>query len=192
MAAPVMIREAVVQYRGPRRKAGESMRSPADVARFIRGVVGNDAREHFVTLMLDGRHRPIGYQRVSVGTATASLVHPREVFQTAIGLGAVALIVAHNHPSGDPSPSREDREVVARLIKAGTLLGIPLLDSVVVADAGYHSMREAEPEQFNRSQLGPIGEGSRGLPPPLDGRDPRSFIPWRPIREGSRSGGLGV
>jgi DNA repair protein RadC len=139
-----MIREAVVQYRGPRRKAGEAMRSPADVARFIRGVVGNDAREHFVTLMLDGRHRPIGYQRVSVGTATASLVHPREVFQTAIGLGAVALIVAHNHPSGDPSPSREDRDVVARLVKAGTLLGIP----------------------------------------PLDGRDMRSFIPWRPIREG--------
>ena len=148
MVAPVMIREAVVQYRGPRRKAGEVMRSPVDVARFIRRVVGSDAREHFVTLMLDGRHRPIGYQRVSVGTATASLVHPREVFQTAIGLGAVALIVAHNHPSGDPSPSREDREVVSRLVQAGVLLGIPLLDSVVVADGGYHSMREAEPSAF--------------------------------------------
>jgi DNA repair protein RadC len=154
MAAAVMIREAVVKYRGPRRRAGESMRSPTDVARFIRGVVGNDAREHFVTVMLDGRHRPIGYQRVSIGTATAALVHPREVFQTAVGLGAVALIVAHNHPSGDPSPSREDREVVERLVRAGTLLGIPLLDSVVVADGGYHSMREAEPSTFTGAAAG--------------------------------------
>jgi DNA repair protein RadC len=154
MAAAVMIREAVVQYRGPRRRAGEAMRSPADVARFIRGVVGNDAREHFVTLLLDGRHRPIGYQCVSVGTAKASLVHPREVFQTAIGLGAVALIVAHNHPSGDPSPSREDREVAERLVQAGKLLGIPLLDSVVIADAGYHSMREAEPSVFTGAAAG--------------------------------------
>jgi DNA repair protein RadC len=136
MAAPVMIREAVVQYRGPRRKAGESMRSPADVARFIRGVVGNDAREHFVTLMLDGRHRPIGYQCVSVGTATASLVHPREVFQTAIGLGAVALIVAHNHPSGDPEPSAEDVVLTRRLAAAGQLLGIEILDHLVIGEAG--------------------------------------------------------
>jgi DNA repair protein RadC len=112
-------------------------------------VVGGDAREHFVVLMLDARHRPIAYQVVSIGTATASLVHPREVFQAAVSIGAVAIIVAHNHPSGDPSPSREDREVTERLNRAGGVLGIRLLDSVVVADSGFHSIREEDPDQFS-------------------------------------------
>ena len=116
MSAPTMIREAVVRYRGSRRRVAEAIRGPADAARFVRGVIANDAREHFLALMLDGRHRPIAYQVVSIGTATASLVHPREVFQAAVGLGACGVIVAHNHPSGDPSPSREDREITQRLI----------------------------------------------------------------------------
>jgi DNA repair protein RadC len=124
-----MIREAVIRYRGSRRRIAEAIHGPADVTGFVRRVVGNDAREHFVVLMLDGRHRPIAYQVVSIGTATASLVHPREVFQTAVGLGACGVIVVHNHPSGDPSPSREDREITQRLIQAGEVLGIRLLDS---------------------------------------------------------------
>jgi DNA repair protein RadC len=111
-------------------------------------VVGNDAREHFLVLMLDARHKAIAYQVVSVGTANASLVHPREVFQAAVAAGAVAVIVAHNHPSGDPSPSREDREVTERLLRAGEVLGIRLLDSVVVSDSGYVSIREEESEAF--------------------------------------------
>ncbi len=106
------------------------------------------AAYHFV-VMLDGRHRPIGYQVVSVGTATASLVHPREVFQAAVSLGAVALIVAHNHPSGDPTPSPEDRAVTERLVRCGEVLGIRILDSLVVADAAYHSMREEQPDVFD-------------------------------------------
>jgi DNA repair protein RadC len=149
MTAPVTIREAVVSYRSPRRKLPDSVRNPIDVARFVRRVVGNDAREHLLVLMLDGRHKPIAYQVVSVGTATASLVHPREVFQAAIAAGAVAVIVAHNHPSGNPSPSREDREVTDRLIKAGELLGIRLLDSVVVTHRGYVSLRETDPKTFD-------------------------------------------
>ena len=128
----VRIREAVVRYRGSRRRVTGAMRSPEDVARFVRRVVGNDAREHFVAILLDGRHRPIAYQVVSIGTATAALVHPREVFQPAVGLGACAVIVAHNHPSGDPTPSAEDRDVTQRLAQAGRLLGILLIDSVVV------------------------------------------------------------
>ena len=148
MTGPTLIREAVVRYRGAPRRIGEALRSPVDVARFVRQLVANDAREHFVSLLLDVRHRAIAYQVVSVGTATASLVHPREVFQAAVGLGACAVIVAHNHPSGDPSPSREDREVTDRLIGAGRVIGIPLLDSVVVAERGYVSLREAEPARF--------------------------------------------
>lgn len=88
MSAPILIREAVVRYRGPRRRASEAIRTPAEAARFVRQVVQGDAREHFVAVYLDGRHRAIAYQVVSVGTATASLVHPREVFQPAVGLGA--------------------------------------------------------------------------------------------------------
>jgi DNA repair protein RadC len=148
MSAPVMIREAVVSYRGPRRKLPESLRNPVDVARFVRRIVGNEAREHFLVLMLDARHKPIAYQVVSIGTATASLVHPREVFQAAVGAGAVAVIVAHNHPSGNPSPSREDRDVTERLVRAGEVLGIRLLDSVVITDSGYVSLREEDPGKF--------------------------------------------
>ena len=131
---PTLIREAVVQYRGPRRKVSGKLSAPSDVARFVGRLTQGQTREHFVAIMLDGRHRPIAYQVVSVGTATAALVHPREVFQPAVMVGAVALIVAHNHPSGDPRPSSEDRNVAKRLADAGQLIGIRLLDSLVVVD----------------------------------------------------------
>jgi DNA repair protein RadC len=149
MAEPTLIREARVTYRGPRRVVHGKLTTPADAASFVSRLVGSEAREHFVTLMLDGRHRPIAYQVVSIGTATASLVHPREVFQSAVHVGAVALIVAHNHPSGDPRPSAEDRTVTTRLANAGRVLGISLLDSlVVVRGGGFHSLREEEPKIF--------------------------------------------
>lgn len=80
---------------------------------------------------------------VSQGTLTASLVHPREVFRPALREAAAAVVLVHNHPSGDPTPSREDREITTRLAAAGELLGIPVLDHVVVAERGYASLREA-------------------------------------------------
>ena len=149
MSAPTLIREVAVRYRGPRRRVQAAIREPAHAARFVRGVIGGDAREHFVVLMLDGRHRAIAYQVVSIGTATASLVHPREVFQAAVSVGAVAIIVAHNHPSGDPTPSHEEREVTERLKKAGKVLGIRLLDALVVTHAEHHSQREEAPSAFD-------------------------------------------
>jgi DNA repair protein RadC len=138
-----VIREVAIRYVGRGKRAPESMRGPADIAAFMRRAVTDDAREHLVALYLDGRHRAVAHQIVSVGTATASLVHPREVFQPAIMLGACAVVVAHNHPSGDPSPSREDREITERLAQAGKLLGIPLLDSIVWTRQGrFTSLRE--------------------------------------------------
>lgn len=98
------IREVHVSYRGRRRTMPCSLTGPDQVAAFMRKLIAGDAREHFVVIHLDGRHRPIGYQVASIGTATASLIHPREVFQPAIAVGAVAIIVSHNHPSGDPKP----------------------------------------------------------------------------------------
>jgi len=149
MSAPIaMVREVVVRYRGAGRRAGEAIRRPDEAAAFVRRLIAGDAREHFVALLLDGRHRPIGYQVVSVGTATASLVHPREVFQGAVGVGAVAVIVAHNHPSGDPRPSTEDLDVTRRLVSAGEVLGIQVLDSLVVTEGAHVSIREERPETF--------------------------------------------
>ena len=106
-------------------------RRTAEVVEFVRRVVRDDAREHFVALYLDGRHRPIAHQVVSIGTASEAFVHPREGFQPAILVGACAVIVAHNHPSGDLTPSRQDREITQRLAQAGALLGVSLLDGVV-------------------------------------------------------------
>ena len=99
-------------------------------------------RETFLVLLLDGKHRLQQMERISEGTLNSSIVHPREVFRSAVRAGAGALIVAHNHPSGDPEPSPEDVAVTRRLVEAGELLGIPLLDHVVVADASYVSLRE--------------------------------------------------
>lgn len=138
------IREVAIRYKGRSRFA--PFGRPQDVAKFVRDLVDGDAREHFVVLHLDGRHCPVSYQIVSVGTATAALIHPREIFQAAVSVGACALIVAHNHPSGDPSPSAQDKSMTRRLSIAGDLLGIPLLDNVIVGVGGYYSTREEEPE----------------------------------------------
>lgn len=91
-------------------------------------------RENFVVLLLDTKNKVIGINTVSIGTLNSSLVHPREVFKPAILASAAALILAHNHPSGDPKPSREDIEVTKRLIEAGGLLGIQVLDHIIVGD----------------------------------------------------------
>lgn len=122
---------------------GQPIRCPADIQRHFRGYLRDRKRESFHVLLLDGRHRLIATEEVSVGTLTASLVHPREVFRDAIRNAAAALVLVHNHPSGDPSPSAEDRSVTERLRSAGLLLGIRVLDHVIVADSGYFSFRES-------------------------------------------------
>jgi DNA repair protein RadC len=142
------IREVAIRYVGQARKAPD-IHKPIDAVAFMRRVVTDDAREHFLALYLDGRHRAIAHQVVSVGTATAALVHPREVFQPAILTGSCAVIVGHNHPSGDADPSTEDRTATRRLAQAGRVLGITLLDSVVWTRAGrFVSLQESEPALF--------------------------------------------
>jgi DNA repair protein RadC len=121
---------------------GEPVRGPADVWQHFGARLRDASHEQFLVILLDGRHRVLRSESVSRGTLTASLVHPREVFRPAIREAAAALLLVHNHPSGDPTPSREDREITARLVQAGDLLGIPVLDHVVVAEGGYRSLRE--------------------------------------------------
>jgi DNA repair protein RadC len=127
-----------------RLRTGDAIRGPADVHRHFHARLRDTPPERCLVLLLDGRHRVMREVMVSQGTLTASLVHPREVFRPALREAAAAVILVHNHPSGDPTPSREDREVTARLVHVGEILGVPVLDHVIVAESGYVSLRQME------------------------------------------------
>lgn len=123
-------------------RLGDSITNAAQVFSLLKDHAARWDREHFLTLILDGQHRVVGIDDVSVGTLNASLVHPREVFKTAILANAAAIIAAHNHPSGDLTPSAEDKAITKRLADAGSLLGIRLLDHVIVTSNGYFAFSE--------------------------------------------------
>jgi len=107
-------------------------------------LLGDEARtwdrEHFLTLILDGKNRVIAIDEVAVGTATAALVHPREVLKTVLLANGVSIILVHNHPSGDPTPSEEDVAITERIKAAAELMGIRLLDHVVLGDGHFRSL----------------------------------------------------
>ena len=113
------------------------MYSPADVGRCYADLQRFD-RERVIRLDLDNQNRVIGEETVSIGTGEAALMSPREVFRGAILSGATRVIVLHNHPSGDPLPSPEDRMVWQKLREAGELLAIPLLDFVIIGENGQY------------------------------------------------------
>ena len=119
-----------------------TIRCPADAANLVMEQLRYQDREHLVALFLDIRNRVIGQKTVSVGSLHANIVHPREVFKDAIARSAAAIIVAHNHPSGDPSPSEEDCNVTARLKEAGSLIGIQLLDHIIIGAGKFLSLKE--------------------------------------------------
>jgi DNA repair protein RadC len=131
--------------RAPRPVGFEGTRfaSAGEIYRAFKGGMADLDREMFVCLYLDHKNRVDGVHVVSVGSLAASLVHPREVFKGAMLANAAAIIVLHNHPSGDPTPSLEDRTITARLRAAGEILGIVLLDHVVVGADGFRSFSEA-------------------------------------------------
>ena len=104
---------------------------------------GAEAVEQFGVVSLDTKHRLIRAKVISIGTLDATIVHPREVFREAISAGAAAIILFHNHPSGDPTPSAEDLELTVRLIQAGEVLGIAVADHLVLADDRYVSLLES-------------------------------------------------
>jgi DNA repair protein RadC len=99
-------------------------------------------REHFLVVALDAKHAVIGITTVSIGSVTMSIVHPREVFKPVILMNASVVILAHNHPSGDPSPSQEDRALTRRLKDGGELLGITVLDHLVLGEERYYSFAD--------------------------------------------------
>ena len=136
--AAVELGRRIGQVRNPGRPV---ISSPADVDRLLRGRIANLDRENFVFVLLNTKNEVIETSAVSVGTLSASLVHPREVFKPAVRASAASVILAHNHPSGKVEPSKEDREVTRRLGEAAEILGIEVLDHVIVGD-GYFSLKE--------------------------------------------------
>jgi len=116
--------------------------NPAKIAAVLKEYLGSPTKEHFVVALLNSRQKVVGLSTISVGTLTASLVHPREVFQPAILLSAATIIIAHNHPSFDPTPSPEDKETTRRMIEAGKLLGIPVSDHIILGGETFYSFME--------------------------------------------------
>lgn len=120
---------------------GPSVASPEEAYGLVADM-GALRKEHFRALYVDARRRLLHTETVSIGTLTSSLVHPREVFHPAVGCCAAAVVVAHNHPSGDPEPSPEDLALTRRLRQAGEILGIEVLDHLVVGRARYVSLKQ--------------------------------------------------
>ena len=112
-----------------------------DVVRLVEPRLAHATKEHFVAVLLDARHRVLRVADISVGSLTASLVHPRELFHEAITAHAAALILVHNHPSGDAAPSEEDLLLTRRLVAAGRLLGIEVLDHVILGRGTHRSVQ---------------------------------------------------
>jgi DNA repair protein RadC len=100
-------------------------------------------REYFLLITLDSKNRAIGYHTISIGSLSTSIVHQREAWKPALLDGAAAVIFFHNHPSGDPAPSREDRDCTTRLVEASKILGIRLLDHIVFGQTDYFSFADA-------------------------------------------------
>lgn len=147
MATETMrLRELTIRYtarttgNGQSVMVGRLMRTPGDSAAVFTTLLADQPTEVFAMLCLTTKHRVIAYHEVSRGTLDSVLVSPRDVFKAALLANAAAIVVGHNHPSGDPTPSPDDIALTRRLVEAGTLMGIDVLDHVVVGDGGYISL----------------------------------------------------
>ncbi len=146
-----------------------ALRTSGEVYQALAPLFADADRECFWVVPLDGKNRPIGVNRVSEGTLTSALVHPREVFKPLVLANAAAAVLVHGHPSGDPTPSAEDIAITRRLREVGDLMGIAILDHLVIGDGRYVELR---------------GRGDLNTNPPTDGREAdasRAFVFRRTI-----------
>jgi len=120
----------------------EKVGSPQDIANLMLPEFKGLDREYFKAILLNTKNAVIKIVTVAIGSLNAALVHPRETFKSAIAVSAASIVLVHNHPGGDPEPSREDEELTLRFIQAGKLLGIELLDHVILGDGSFVSLRE--------------------------------------------------
>jgi DNA repair protein RadC len=116
--------------------------NPREVAELLLPMYGNRPVEQFGVVLLDTKHRVMRTTIVTVGTLDASIVHPREIFREAVASGAAAIVVFHNHPSGDPEPSQDDLVLTHRLMSAGVLMGVDVIDHLILGNVCYVSMKE--------------------------------------------------
>ncbi|OMD43039.1 RadC family protein [Paenibacillus odorifer] len=119
-----------------------TIRSPKDAADLMMPELTYLQREHFVLIFLNTKNRVIGKETIAIGSLDSAIVHPREVFKAAVKRSSAAIIAIHNHPSGDPTPSREDIALTERLVNAGEIIGVQLLDHLIIANENYCSMKE--------------------------------------------------
>ncbi|OXS60691.1 hypothetical protein B1B00_10090 [Bacillus sp. DSM 27956] len=119
-----------------------SIRSPEDGANYVMNDMRFLAQEHFVCLYLNTKNQVLHKQTIFIGSLNASIVHPREVFKEAFRRSAASIICIHNHPSGDPTPSREDIEVTKRLVECGRIIGIDILDHLIIGEKKFISLKE--------------------------------------------------
>lgn len=115
---------------------------PASIVEALKGEIGEKKKEHFKCILLNTRNGIIAVTDISMGTVNASIVHPREVFHDAIRHSATSVVLVHNHPSGNPEPSREDLAITERLVEVGRIVGIDVVDHVILVREGYLSFRE--------------------------------------------------
>jgi len=118
------------------------IKNPEAFVKVIRASIKDKSKEHFKLILLNTRNKIIGFSTISIGTLNANLVHPREVFKDAIMHSAASLILAHNHPSGDPEPSEEDIGITKRLVKSGKIMEIEVLDHIVIGKNSFCSFKE--------------------------------------------------
>lgn len=139
---PPLLRVQMVQLvcEGVSPFARRNLGSAADVYDAFRDLCGSADREHFWSIALDNKHRIVGVEEAARGSLTCTVVHPREVYKALIVINAAAAIFVHNHPSGDPTPSREDIDITRRLRDVGELIGIRILDHLVIGHDRYVSM----------------------------------------------------
>lgn len=116
--------------------------SPGDAASYMMSMLRHETHEKFLIMMLNTKNYLTGVRQVSEGSLTSAIVHPRECFAPAIVAHAATIIAVHNHPSGDPAPSTEDRQLTDTLDNAGEIMGIPLMDHIIIGDGRYYSFRE--------------------------------------------------
>ena len=126
-----------------RMEHGTTVRSPEDAANILFKYLEGADREHMVVMCLNTKNQVNRIESISIGSLNSSIVHPREIYKSAILSNAASIILGHNHPSGDPNPSREDIEVTKRLVEAGNILGIEVLDHVIVGDTDrFYSLKQ--------------------------------------------------
>lgn len=136
----LFVREIKLLYKGRKKRIGKAD-SPEVIFKLFQWLA-KELQESFVAVYLDNKNNVLGWSKISMGTVSETIVHPRDVFRVAVRENASSVIVVHNHPTGELTPSREDLSTTNRLCEIGKLIGIPILDHVIIGDNKYYSLKE--------------------------------------------------